>query len=349
MIVTNNPYNARIIDLPLAVGKLRLKYSSRSTVETIPEALKRKHDNGQFLRIFHDSESTEHTLIRGSDGGIIAYHVPSAYLRQHGVNTDLYDTIERIRIKSLRQHKGAYRGEAVSRHYLPWCCYRKQPSISTEYMADGKPAQKFMEESQGLWEKASEIFQGVLPGKWRRLTEYPYPKGMQRMAGVWSGCALNIGSQSPVQTVVHRDVGESPFEYSCLTAFGDFQGADVELWEAEVSIELRPADLLLFLDACIHHSNTVVTGLRHSCVAFTPKNMYDWFVREYSASKELEISLRERRKIFQKNRKKTTESKKEKLEHVQQNGAGRTKKKRRPRGRTGKRRLDGEKGESKTL
>jgi len=172
---------------------------------------------------------------------------------------------------------------------------------------------------------------------------------MQRMAGVWSDCVLNIGSQSPVQTVVHRDVEESPFEYSCLTAFGDFQGADVELWEAEVSIELRPADLLLFLDACIHHSNTVVTGLRHSCVAFTPKNMYDWFVREYSASKELEISLRERRKIFQKNRKKTTESKKEKLEHVQQNGAGRTKKKRRPRGRTGKRRLDGEKGESKIL
>src|SRR5205814_10149092 len=96
MIVTNNPYNARIIDLPLAVGKLRLKYSSRSTVETIPEALKQKHDKGQFLRIFHDSESTEHTLIRGSDGEIIAYHVPSAYLRQHGVNTDLYDTIERI-------------------------------------------------------------------------------------------------------------------------------------------------------------------------------------------------------------------------------------------------------------
>ena len=93
----------------------------------------------------------------------------------------------------------------------------------------------------------------------------------------------------------------------------------------------------------------MMTGLHHSCVAFTPKNMYDWFVWEYSASKEPEISLRERRKIFQKNRKKTTESKKEKLEDVQQNGAGRTKKKRRPRGRTRKRRLHGEKGESKTL
>src|SRR5205814_5593188 len=88
MIVMNNPYNARIIDLPLAVGKLRLKYSSRSTVEMIPEALKWKHDNGQLLRIFHDSESTEHTLIRGSGGGIIAYHIPAAYLHQHSVNTD---------------------------------------------------------------------------------------------------------------------------------------------------------------------------------------------------------------------------------------------------------------------
>src|SRR5436309_15728197 len=142
MIITNNSYNARIIDLPLAVGKLRLKYSSHSMVETIPEALKRKYDNGQSLRIFHDPESTEYTLIHGSDGGIIAYHVPSVYLHQRGVNTDLYDTIERIHVKSLQQYKGAYRGETVSRHYLPWCCYRKQPSISTEYMADIKPAPK---------------------------------------------------------------------------------------------------------------------------------------------------------------------------------------------------------------
>src|SRR5436309_2561431 len=87
---------------------LRLKYSSRSIVETIPEALKRKHDNGQFFKIFHDSESTEHTLICGSDSRIIAYDVPTAYLHQHSVNTDLYNTIEHIRIKSLRQHKGAY-------------------------------------------------------------------------------------------------------------------------------------------------------------------------------------------------------------------------------------------------
>lgn len=116
MVVTNNPYNARIIDVPLAVGKLRLKYSPRSTVKIYP-ALKRKHDNGQFLRISHDPKSTEHTLIRGSDGGIMVYHVPATYLWQQGVQTDLYDTIERIRVKSLRQYKGAYREEAVSRHY----------------------------------------------------------------------------------------------------------------------------------------------------------------------------------------------------------------------------------------
>ena len=107
MTATNNPYNARIIDVPLAVGKLRLKYSPRSIVEKIPDALKRKHGNGQFLKISQDPESTQHTLIRGSDGGIIAYHVPVAYLHEHSVNTDLYDTIELIRVKGLRKHKGA--------------------------------------------------------------------------------------------------------------------------------------------------------------------------------------------------------------------------------------------------
>ena len=133
-----------------------------------------------------------------------------------------------------------------------------------------------MEESQGLWFKASEILRAVLPGNWKILSEYAFPEGMPRMAGVWSGCTLNIGSsEKPVQNVVHRDVGESPFEYSYLTAFGDFSGADLEMCEANVSIELRSGDLLLFIDACIHHSNTPVTGLSHSCVAFTPKNMHD--------------------------------------------------------------------------
>ena len=119
--------------------------------------------------------------------------------------------------------------------------------------------------------------------------EYPYPEGMQRIVGPWSGVALFFGSSDkPVQTVVHRDVGESSVE------------------EAEVSIKLRSRDLLFFLDACIHHCNTEVTGSRHSCVDFTPKNMHDWFAREYGAisSKEPLTESRERCKVFQKNQKK---------------------------------------------
>lgn len=178
---------------------------------------------------------------------------------------------ERIRIKSLQQHKGGILRRGCIKVLFALVLLQE---TTVEYLEDRKPAEKFMEESRGLWEKASEKFQGVLPGngRWRRLTEYTYPKGLQRMAGVWSGCVLNIGSQSPVQTC-SWDVGESPFEYNCLTAFGDFQGA-IELWKAEVSIELR----LLICYCFWMPVFTTRTLSCHSCVAFTSKNMYDWFV-----------------------------------------------------------------------
>src|ERR1700737_3664075 len=282
----NNPFNARRIDRAVPLGRLKLIWESKGTVEEIPKALHRRHDNGKFLRVETPQEDPErHTVIVGSDGGILAYLVPASYIRNTRQREgrppipDLYNSIERIRVKK-KIHKGAYRGEALSRHYLVHSNYRAEPMIWSEYGEDGEEAVKFMEESQELWNEATRILRSVLPGKYEDLLLPEFPEDMPRMAGVWSGCAVNIGSPGkPVKTALHRDVGESPFVYSCLTAFGDYTGADVELWEAEVVVQLRPGDLLFFPDALIHHSNTNVSGVRHSCVAFTPKSMYDWWKR----------------------------------------------------------------------
>jgi hypothetical protein len=151
------------------------------------------------------------------------------------------------------------------------------------------------------------------------FTKYNLPTQMYRMAGVWCGCAVNVGTPDhPVETEVHRDVGESPFGVCCLTAFGDYNGGGVILREAELVVELQPGDQLLFPDSLIHHSNEKVTkGVQHSAVAFTPNNMLSWFNRVYGRKKDREVDLRTRRVKVQKRRaefmKRKQYSKKKKL------------------------------------
>jgi predicted 2-oxoglutarate/Fe(II)-dependent dioxygenase YbiX len=131
------------------------------------------------------------------------------------------------------------------------------------------------------------------------------------MAGSWCGCAVNVGSlENPVQTEVHRDVGESPFGISCLTAFGDYGGGGVILWEAQLIVELQAGELLLFPDSLIHHSNEPIThGIRHSAVAFTPNNMLAWFSRVYGRKKDKDIELRVRRTTVRKRKAETEKQK----------------------------------------
>ena len=56
---------------------------------------------------------------------------------------------------------------------------------------------------------------------------------------------------------------------------GEFK---VVLWELKVVVDLGPGDLLFFPDSLIHYSNepVIVKGERHSVVAFTQENMFDY-------------------------------------------------------------------------
>jgi hypothetical protein len=107
--------------------------------------------------------------------------------------------------------------------------------------------------------------------------------------------------EAPVETKVHHDVGESPFGMRCLSAYGDYQAWEVVFWEAELIVDLRPRDLLFFLDAIIHHSNDPVhEGVCHSVAAFTPNNVLSWLTCVHGGDNSRERELRACRKAFQK-------------------------------------------------
>jgi len=112
------------------------------------------------------------------------------------------------------------------------------PFISPEYRHDGDAAVHFIADTKPFWEEASVVFCNVWPTIHNDFTKYDLSPDTPHMAGSWCGCAVNVGAlDNPVQTEVHRDVGESPFGISCLTAFGEYGGGGVILWEAQLIVD----------------------------------------------------------------------------------------------------------------
>ena len=153
-----------------------------------------------------------------------------------------------------------------------------------------------------LWETMSTYLSEIFPRVHRQFMKYDLPEGLSRMSGAFMGCAVNLGDRdTPVKTKPHRDVKERAFGVSCLCPFGDYSGGALILWELKVVIELAPGDLLYFPDSLIHHSNETVIGDRHSVVAFTQQNMFDYWRRAFGfvdhANNELKIRKKKLKRL----------------------------------------------------
>jgi predicted 2-oxoglutarate/Fe(II)-dependent dioxygenase YbiX len=124
----------------------------------------------------------------------------------------------------------------------------------------------------------SHYLEIVFPSAHKEMVGHGLPDGLYPLAGAFIGCVVNIhDSKSPVETKIHRDVKERPFILSCLCLVGDFTGGNLILWELRAVVELKAGDLFFFPDSRIHHSNKAITGIRHSVVAFTQQNMFDYW------------------------------------------------------------------------
>jgi len=211
---------------------------------------------------------------------------------------DLYMSIEWLKTRK-RQKKGGWRKKQMICNYTVTCKdLSSEPEWSKDYLEDDEDAKQFIKDIQPIWPKASQILLDVIPGRGRALTRFAYPQGLHRLAGAWAGCEVNIAlNDNPVPSKFDKDTGiVPPNQYSCLTTCGQYEGGDVIFWEAEVIIEMKPGDVLLYPEACIHRSVSETTGVRHSIVASTSKRMFQWFGRRYNRS-EREVGLKKYRRL----------------------------------------------------
>jgi hypothetical protein len=280
------------IKLPdCSLGKLRYYHD---TVQTkVSRGLTTLYNRGQFLRL--SSTGSGATIIRGFDDGILGYRctIPKShrYLIDR-LKLSIVPLVNRYQNQLHpvngpsrgKPHEGINRGDYVARHYCVWRPYRNTPCLSREFRDDMPLSLNFIDQNSDLWKYMSERLREQFPRTYREFTKHQLPNCLERLAGAWCGMVVNLGNPSTntgVRTQPHRDVKESIYGYSCLTAFGNFTGGDLILWDAKVVIELKEGDLFFFPDALIHHSNEPVVGERYSIVSFTQENVLQYWRQKF--------------------------------------------------------------------
>jgi hypothetical protein len=272
-----NPFDAEVIEYSVPLGALRKYWYPRQTPLIKPT--KQQFERGRFRTITTEGKR-RHIMLRGSDHSILGYIVPAACIIDADYQHSLRTAVEQLPTFTKSQNdanKGGTRGLKSSRAYCAWCPYTQEPRASANYTKDGDSAKQFVQHIKPLWDNASEILRQVFPRIHHSYQSFKLPTGLERMAGQWMGMTINTGTlEDPVCCKEHRDIKVAKYGISCLLALGDFEGGDVILWELKTAVSLRPGDLLFLRDNLITHSNTWVKGVRHSIVAYTRQDMFDW-------------------------------------------------------------------------
>jgi hypothetical protein len=162
-----------------------------------------------------------------------------------------------------------------------------------------------MEENAEIFRHMSGLLGQLAPGVFKQFQTYPVGdpgSGLKRLCGAWCGCVVNNGGNNPNQTVIHRDVKEALYGYSCILSCGDYTGGALILYDLKLVLEIASGDMILFPDALIHHANEPAIGHRSSIVTFTQENMYDYWHHKYNMT----LRRKERRKKVDKNKPKTS-------------------------------------------
>jgi hypothetical protein len=116
---------------------------------------------------------------------------------------------------------------------------------------------------------AGDVHDEVFKREGKVLRRYKAPKSAtgRFMARPWRGMTIHRGHVGfPVRSRNHKD--KSNYGMAVLFTCGDFTGGHVIFWQLKVKVPLKSSDLLIFPGHLISHSNTKVTGVRHSLVAY---------------------------------------------------------------------------------
>lgn len=118
-----------------------------------------------------------------------------------------------------------------------------------------------------LLRSMSGLFHRHLPRAWRQQRQAARANGSHLLSPIFSTLTINHNALFRY----HTD-GRNVSGYSCITAFGNFKGAELCLPRLRVAFALQPGALLMFDGAREQHGNLgFLSGDRISVVAYLRK------------------------------------------------------------------------------
>ena len=140
------------------------------------------------------------------------------------------------------------------------------------------PASKtWIERNQPLWKFLGDQLRLIYPEAYNKLTNIVLPQPLQLLCEPWAGVAINqaMTPQSILQS--HQDWKDCKSAPNAVVPYGNYEGGDLMLWQANSIIQLLPGDALSFMGSLMCHSNNKITaGVRISINLFTHKSNMDW-------------------------------------------------------------------------
>jgi hypothetical protein len=277
----DNPFGAYIYKLHGNTNMGDLRVQASREFDSDDEVL----STHRFLSL--PLHATKHTALRGGkDNSNYAYHIPRGWLAEHDITDDYIEELVRL-LEDLpppRKKGKESRGIKDTRHYQFWIGSKQDEQaakegrektgllhLSADYIHDGEKGQIFNDHCAKLWKTVGDVHSRVFKRCGDVLRRFKAPTSAigRFLARPWPGMSINRGHiGSPVQSKTHKDMFNAFYGMAVLFVCGDFTGGDVIFWELEVTIPVKSGDILIFPGHLISHSNTKVTGVRHSLVAY---------------------------------------------------------------------------------
>ena len=280
--------------IPHAVGRMLRRWEesrihSIDRISTITRYVDLKADRTQ--RILHEYDDSAipsfefipsspegyHHSLRDSNGTILAYRFryPTNHL------TMLYDT-QPLLPNPISD--STVRGIFSKRHYALWADYSPDIRQSSQYRDDLPQAEEWLLHNGPLFDYLSHNLRMIHPEMYVKFTSIDgfLPDNLNRMAGAWHGLAVNQGMEpGTARTATHIDWLDYMRGFNAVVPWGNYEGGNLILLQAQVVYELRPGDCLFFRGGIMAHKVSDVTdGVRHSLDLFCHKSTFDWLRRQ---------------------------------------------------------------------
>ncbi|KIY52347.1 hypothetical protein FISHEDRAFT_28449, partial [Fistulina hepatica ATCC 64428] len=147
----------------------------------------------------------------------------------------------------------------------------------------------------------SSIFRTWAPRLHAHYDEYlerllRWDPGLKRnfTRSVWAAIAYNFGPRTITRR--HRDRGNIPYGWCCVTAIGNFdptRGGHLVLWDLKRVIQFPPGSTIIIPSAIVEHSNTTIapSEWRYSITQYTPGGLFRWVDQGFQTKKAMETAM----------------------------------------------------------